>query len=404
MKLKPSQLWINNMNKNYDVIIVGGGSMGCATAYYLLKFDSNLKVAILEKDPSYEFASTPLSDGNMRIQFNIKENIQISQYGMEVMKRFADEFEVDGVKPDAAFRQQGNLFVLDENSKDESYEGYLLQTSLGCDVEWLTPEGVGKHYPLYNLKDCVAGTFGANDGTMSPMGVLNGYKKKVIQLGAEYIHAEVMEVLKDGNQVSGVKLSNGDVLQSKVVMNAAGGWANTVAQRAGTTVPVAPTKRQVTIIETNVRVEKVLPCLFLPSGLYVIHEGENLFMIGKCFADDYVGTDDFVWERHVFEEKLWPELVEYIPAFDRLKISRGWAGLYEVNTLDSNGILGESVDVKGFYLANGFSGHGFQQCHAVGRYIAELMLNKTPTLDLSIFSPKRILENAPVFESRRKII
>ncbi|HRJ76345.1 MAG TPA: FAD-dependent oxidoreductase, partial [Anaerolineales bacterium] len=110
--------------KKYDVIIVGGGVMGCATAYYLLKFDSTLKVAILEKDPTYEFASTPLSDGNMRIQFNIKENIQMSQYGMEVMKTFADEFEVDGVKPDAAFRQQGNLFVLDEHSKDESYEGY----------------------------------------------------------------------------------------------------------------------------------------------------------------------------------------------------------------------------------------------------------------------------------------
>jgi glycine/D-amino acid oxidase-like deaminating enzyme len=392
------------MQKNYDVIIVGGGVMGCATAYYLLKFDSKLKVGIIEKDPSYEFASTLLSDGNMRIQFNIKENIQMSQYGLEVMQRFADEFEVDGVKPDVAFRQQGNLFVLDENSTEEAYEGYLLQKSLGCDVEWLTPEEVGKYYPLYNLKDCVAGTFGAKDGTMSPMGVLNGYKKKVIQFGAEYIHAEVSQVLREGNQVSGVKLSNGEILSSNIVMNAAGAWAKDVAESAGASIPVEPTKRQVTIVESNVHPEKVLPALFLPSGLYVIHEGEGMFMIGKCFADDYVGTDDFVWERSVFEEKLWQELVEYVPAFDRLKILRGWAGLYEVNRLDSNAILGEWYELKGFYLANGFSGHGFQQCHAVGRYMAELMLNKTPTLDLSIFSPNRIAENTPVFESRRKII
>ena len=58
----------------------------------------------------------------------------------------------------------------------------------------------------------------------------------------------------------------------------------------------------------------------------------------------------------------------------------------------------------GFFLANGFSGHGFQQCHAVGRYIAELILGKTPALDLSVFSPNRILENTPVFASKRKII
>jgi len=96
--------------------------------------------------------------------------------------------------------------------------------------------------------------------------------------------------------------------------------------------------------------------------------------------------------------------VDNLPEFDRLKILRGWAALYEVNTLDGNAILGEWPALQGFFLANGFSGHGFQQCHAVGRYIAELILGREPALDLSVFSPGRILENKPVFESRRKII
>ena len=392
------------MTKIYDVILIGGGVMGCATAYYLLKLDPNLNIAILEKDPTYERASTPLSDGNTRIQFNIKENIQMSQYGLNVLKSFPEEMEVDGEKPDVAFRQQGNLFVLDEASKDESHEGMLLQRSLGCEVEWLTPEGVQKYFPLYNLKGCVAGTFGPHDGTMSPMAVLNGYRKKAIALGAKYIQAEVAEVLRDGDRVAGVKLTSGETLHSAIVLNAVGAWAAPLAKSAGVDLPVVPTKRQVTIVETNYRGERVLPCLFLPSGLYVIHEGEGLFMVGKSFADDYIGTDDFTWERKTFEEKVWPELVEYIPEFDRLKILRGWAGLYEVNTLDGNAILGESSQMKGFFFANGFSGHGFQQCHAVGRYTAELMLGKPPTLDLSIFSIDRIAANKPVFESKRKII
>lgn len=391
-------------NNTYDVILVGGGVMGCATAYYLLKTDPRLKVAILEMDSTYEKASTPLSDGNIRVQFNIKENIQMSQYGLEVLKHFAEEMEADGIRPDPAFRQQGNLFVLDEASREESYDGWVLQSSLDAIVYWLTPEDVRREYPLYNLKDCVAGTLGVHDGTMSPLAVLLGYKKKAISLGAKFIQAEVTEILKTGNRVAGVRLASGDVLSSPVVMNAAGAWAPKVAKTVSVELPIAPTKRQVTVIETNARPENVLPLLFLPSGLYVVHEGAGVFTIGKSFPTDYVGYDDFTWERKTFEELIWPELVEYIPEFDRLKIQRGWAGLYEVNTLDGNAILGEWPELKGFFMAGGFSGHGFQQCHAVGRYIAELMLQKTPTLDLSIFSPKRILENKPVFESRRKII
>ena len=391
-------------NKTYDAIIVGGGVMGCATAYYLLKTDPKLKVAILEKDPIYERASTPLSDGNTRIQFNIKENIQISQYGLEALARFSDDMEVNGEKPDAAFRQQGDLFILDEASREESYDGYLLQKSLGCDIRWLSQKEVQTYYPLYNLKDCVAGTFGPHDGTMSPVAVLLGYKKKVIELGANFIHAEVTEILERQNQIAGVKLTSNEILNSKVVLNAAGAWAPEIARTAGVELPINPTKRQVTVIETNARPEKVLPLLFLPSGLYCIHESEGVFTVGKSFPDDYVGTNDFTWERKTFEADIWPELVEYFPSFDRLKIMRGWAGLYEVNTLDGNAILGEWPELKGFYLANGFSGHGFQQCHGVGRYIAELILGINPTLDLSIFSPQRILDKKPVFESRRKII
>jgi glycine/D-amino acid oxidase-like deaminating enzyme len=294
--------------------------------------------------------------------------------------------------------------VLDEASRDESYEGWLLQTSLGGAVYWLTPEDVQREYPLYNLKDCVAGTLGVQDGTMSPLAILIAYKKKVVSLGAKFIQGETAEILKSGNQVTGVRLTSGEVLNGKLVMNAAGAWAPKIAKTVGVHLPIDPTKRQVTVIETNARPEKVLPLLFLPSGLYIVHEGAGNFTIGKSFPTDHVGYDDFNWDRKSFEEVIWPELVDYIPEFDRLKIQRGWAGLYEVNTLDGNAILGEWPELKGFFMAGGFSGHGFQQCHAVGRYIAELMLGKTPALDLSIFSPKRILDNAPVFESKRKII
>jgi glycine/D-amino acid oxidase-like deaminating enzyme len=97
---------------------------------------------------------------------------------------------------------------------------------------------------------------------------------------------------------------------------------------------------------------------------------------------------------------LWSELAEFIPIFDTLKLIRGWAGLHAVNPIDKNSIIGEWPEIKGFFLANGFSGHGLQQGPAVGRYLSELILGRPPTLDLSVFGPKRILENKPLKKNR----
>jgi glycine/D-amino acid oxidase-like deaminating enzyme len=114
-------------------------------------------------------------------------------------------------------------------------------------------------------------------------------------------------------------------------------------------------------------------------------------------AEDPTGFQ-FSWDDKRFMETLWPELAEFVPAFDRLKLVRGWAGLYAVNTLDGNAILGPWPELKGLLLANGFSGHGLQQAPAVGRYLSELILQLPLSLDLSIFSPRRLLVNQPLGE------
>ena len=387
----------------YDVILVGGGVMGCATATYLLKADKNLQVAIVEMDPTYARSSTTLSDGNHRIQFNLKENILMSLYGLEVLETFAEDMAVDGDQPDIAFRRQGNLYLVDEGGRPEAEQGLALQQSLGCQVEWLAPAEVIQRYPLLDPVGCVGATFGASDGTMDPHAVLMAYKNKAVSLGARFIQAEVVGLLKDDNQVTGVRLASGEKLAAKYVVNCAGAWAAQLAETAGITLPVQPVKRQVFVVETEARPEGILPLILLPTGLYLIHEGKRHFMCGKSLPDDPIAFE-FTWDQGIFEDKLWPELVEYIPSFDRLRVASGWAGLYAVNTLDGNAILGEWPELKGFYLANGFSGHGFQQCHAVGRYLTELILGHPPTLELSLFSPARILEDKPVFESQRRLI
>ncbi len=193
-------------------------------------------------------------------------------------------------------------------------------------------------------------------------------------------------------------MGSGKTLSSGALVNCAGAWAAEIARTAGVQLPIQPVKRQVFVLDTAVKPEGPLPLTVLPSDLYFRTETGGLLLLGKSMDEDPVGFD-FSWDEKRFMEVLWPELAEFVPQFDTLKLIRGWAGLYAVNTLDGNAILGEWPELDGFYLANGFSGHGLQQAPAVGRYLSELITGRSPTLDLSIFRPERILENRPLSES-----
>jgi glycine/D-amino acid oxidase-like deaminating enzyme len=387
----------------FDVIMAGGGVMGCATAYYLLQEDPTMKVAIIEMDPDYKHNSTVLSEGNVRLQFNLKENILISLYGMERLKTFSEDMAVGDWRPQVDFRQQGNLFLVDEKNKENAKAGLALQQGLNCEVSWLEPAEIKARFPLYDETKFVGGTFGRLDGTMDPQAVLMAFKRKAVELGATFIEAEVMEVLHAGGKVSGVRLTNGTQLTAKYVVNSAGAWGTRLALTAGIELPIDPVKREVFVLQTATAPQEIYPLTVFPSGLYLIQEHGGQFTCGKSLDDDPVGFD-FTWNHDKFMEFMWPELVEYVPAFDRLKIVGGWSGLYAVNCFDGNVILGEWPGLEGFLLVNGFSGHGFQQCHAIGRYLAETIRGVGVFLDLTIFSPNRILDNKPVFEGHSKLV
>ena len=392
-----------NETRSFDVIMAGGGVMGCATAYYLLVQDPNLKVAIVEMEPGYEHNSTVLSDGNIRLQFNIRENILISQYGLEKLKTFSEDMAVGDWRPAVNFRQQGNLFLADEASKVNAMGGVALQQELNCGVNWLEPTEIKARFPLYDVSKVAGGSFGQFDGTMDPHAVLIAYKRKAIGLGASFIKSEVAAVLRANGNVTGVKLRDGSELHANYVVNSAGAWGPMLARTVGIDLPIDPVMREVFVLQTDSAPEVIYPLTVFPSGLYLIHEHGNRFMCAKSTDKDPIGFD-FAWYREHFIDNLWQELVEYVPAFDRLKVVGGWAGLYDVNTFDGNALIGEWPELQGFILVNGFSGHGFQQCHAIGRYLAETIRGVDVSLDLSIFSPRRLLENKPVFEGHGKLV
>ncbi len=379
---------------SYDIIIIGGGVMGSSTAYHLMKHNK-LKVAVIERDPTYAKASTPLSIGNLRIQFNLKENVQISQYAFEFMQDFEKEMAVDGTQPSISWHKEGNLFLLDEASRESAEAALAMQQNLGCDVEWWPKAKLAQRLPHCNLEDYVGASYGAKDGTMDPYAVLMGFKAKARSLGAEYITDEAVEICRQGGDVTGVKLASGTGLNSDVVLNCAGAWAAGIAKTAGVDIPVVPVKRQVFAVDPQIKQEALPRLTVLPSGLYIAREAGGILFISKTMPEDPAGFD-FNWDEERFMEVIWPEAADFNPQLETLKLIRGWAGLYAENTLDANAILGEWPELKGLFLANGFSGHGFQQAASVGRHMSELMTGKKPSMDLSIFGPQRVLDHKPI--------
>jgi glycine/D-amino acid oxidase-like deaminating enzyme len=120
--------------------------------------------------------------------------------------------------------------------------------------------------------------------------------------------------------------------------------------------------------------------------------------------DDPVGFDFAPAGRQQFVDRLWPELIAHLPAFDALRVASSWAGLYAVNRLDGNAIIGKWPGKERMVFATGFSGHGFQHFPAMGRYLAELILDTPHVIDLSRLGPQRIIDGAPIHENRGRLV
>lgn len=387
-----------------EIVIIGGGCMGMATAHHLLACDQSLSVTVLEQDLSLSRSSTLLSDGNVRIQFNLEENVAISLYAMQVLERFGDEMAVGEFRPDVAMKKQGNLFLVDAAGEEAARTGLELQQSMGVRVEWLDPATISSRFPPLRSDRLVGGTFGPDDGSVDPTAVTVGYGRMAGSRGAVIEQAEAASLESAGDRITGVRLADGTVRSADAVVVCAGAWSTVLLASVGVEIPVVPIMRTVYVVTTDVGKGVEMPSFFLPSGVYAIPEHEDTFLIAWSRSDDPVGFDFTPADRSRFYDLIWPELVEWLPAFDRLEVVRSWAGLYAQNTFDANAIVGEWPTMAGLYQATGFSGHGFQQCHAVGRYLAEVITGRDPFMDLSRLGPGRILTGDPLHEHAGRII
>jgi FAD-dependent oxidoreductase domain-containing protein 1 len=385
-------------NQAFDILIIGGGVMGSSIAYNLVNDGFKGHIAIFEKDPTYERSSTTLSAGGIRRQFSTEVNVRMSQYSLSIFQKFGELMEVEGERPEIEFKPRGYLFLGNEKNWPLLVKHQCFQKSLGVDTQLLDMKETLQIIPDLNPEGLVGSSYSPGDGYMDPYSVLQGYAKKARNLGVQYLYKEVVAVLKEGDRVSGIRTRDGDTYPSLCVVNAAGPHAGEAGRMAGLEIPVVPVRRMVYIFQPPRLFDYDLPLVIDTSGLYFRHEVGRHILTGKSRKEEPPGIN-FDWDRRYFNEVIWPDIAFRIPLFDKLRLIRGWAGLYEVNQWDNNAILGEHPELHGFFMAVGFSGHGLQQAPAVGKALSDLIRSgRYESVDASSLGFERILKGEKVLE------
>ena len=384
-----------------DVVIIGGAIIGSSVATFLAgRADFDGRIVVVERDTTFRTSSTTLSAASIRLQFSTPLNIEISRFGVDLVKHPDRYLAVDGDVPEFDFVENGYLFLATDAGLPTLEHNHAVQRAHDVPVELLAPADLRRRFPWIHADDLAGASLGLSDeGWFDAHALLQGFRRKARALGVEERVGEVVGMDRDGDRVTGVKLADGSAIAADWIVNAAGPRAADVAAMVGIELPVRPRKRLVYHFEAPVSLGAA-PLTIDPSGVYVRPEGPA-YIAGFSPRDGQPDPDtlDLAPDRGTFESFVWPVLAHRIPAFDQLRLLDTWAGHYEVNTLDHNAIVGPHPRIANLLFANGFSGHGLQQAPAVGRGLAEWIASgRWETLDLSPLGYARVERGEPIRE------
>lgn len=370
-----------------DVVIVGGAVVGSSVAAHLVSLGFRGRVVVVEPDPTYGRAATALSASGIRRQFSNALNVRISAYGVEVIRALGLDFH-----------EHGYLYLAATPAQEATLRAnHATQLAEGAEVALLDPAALAARFPHLETGDLRLAALGLRgEGWFDNMGLLAAFRAQARAGGVAYLRDRVARLDVAGGRVRGVGLASGGAIACGALVNAAGGQGAEIAALAGLALPVERRKRTVFAFEAAAPPAGRLPLTIDPGGVWFRPEGARFIAACAPDPDPAVAADDFEPRHEEWEAVVWPALAARCRAFEALRPGRFWAGHYDMNVLDHNVVVGPHPEVANFVFANGFSGHGLQQAPAIGRGIAEWLIDGAyRSLDLTPLGYGRIAAGAP---------
>lgn len=388
--------------------------MGAALACLLAR-DHALQPVVFERDASYTRASSALSASSIRQQFSTAVNVRLSQRSLAFYRRIGEELALPGEPaPDIGLVEHGYLYLVPESGVETLRRNHHIQRELGADVALLDRAALEQRYSWLDTADIALGSLGqSGEGWFDGWSVLQAFRRKAIACGARFVAAEVDSLVmapRATDRIAGVRLADGSTATFDQVVLAAGAWSARLLAPLGIDLPVRARKRDVFVFDSPAQLDGC-PLVIDPAGPWFRPEGRlrgtradggggaQRFLCGAPPRGD--DADDLpldAVDHGLFEERLWPLLAARVPAFEALRPQGSWAGYYEMNTFDHNGLVGPWPGLRGLSMICGFSGHGMQQAPAAAGELARWIAGGAGGSDLPSLEPGRILRGEPLLE------
>ena len=392
------------MTSRADVVIVGGGVVGCSAAWHLRQDGFTGRILVVERDPTYQHASSFLAMGGIRQQFCTPVTVRMVQFSVALWKMFDHKLGTPSQRPHAWFRQRGYLFLANGATSTALTKRFNEEKAAGAAVRMVAVDELQEMLPGTMLDDILFGVFGGEDGYANPREVLAGFRAGAELAGAEFLVDEVTGIDRRQGAITGVTLAGGTRVSAPVVVNAAGPWAGRLASLAGLLVPVEPMRQMLFRCTLPLVWPHRFPMLIDPGGVHWRHDdasepgGPDRIILALTNWNEQPG-ENFAADEARWNREFYPAMVNRVPGLRDVTDVHGWAGLYEM-TPDHNPVLGPHPELPGFIFANGFSGHGLMMSPATGRIVSEFVrLGRSETFDVGIFAPDRFARGALIHDA-----
>ncbi len=363
------------MSAKADLVIIGGGVMGCAIAYNLAR--EGLKPVVVEKSDIGGEASGSNGGGVRQSARNLKE----MPMAMESIRLYGQLHEELGM--DVEYVRKGNLrLCTSEQEVEEMRRSVDNQKRAGLELEMIDRRQVLDINPHVGEK-VLGASWCPTDGHANPFLVTYAFFKKAKQLGARFLTREAVQDIRLRKGRVAAVATDKQVIETDLVVNAAGIAGRKVANMVGLDIPMRPVFSEALITDP-----------YPPLFPQMIGQAKGLFYgrqtaHGSFFWGGFVGTEQFIHREgkplfHFIGPTISRMVLDYFPILKNLHVIRMWSGLIAMMS-DGLPVLGLTEEVPGFVFATGFSGHGFGLAPVIGKLISELIMDCQPSLPLSDF-------------------
>lgn len=381
------------MTEKADVVVIGGGCVGCSIAYNL-KTRGMDKVVLLEKN-YVGSGTTGRSAGIVRQHYSTELLTRIASRSLNIIRDFERQIGYD-----SGYRKTGLIVTAAKNGIHLLKETVAMQRSLGVDTRLLSPSELKEIQPELYVEDLEAGAYEPDAGYADPSLITQGYAKAAKMLGAKVQEkTEVVNIRKNGNRVVAVETDRGEEISAPVIVNATNAWADRINEMIEVRLPIKSIKTQVVLLKRPPNFHGPHLVIFdFTSLMYMRAEGNTRSLVGRIRDNEKdpqepIDPDNCLnsVDSEVLEI-LSRRVLRRLPIMEHAVPDGGWSGALDV-TPDWNPILDQIGEVEGFYVAVGFSGHGFKLCPAVGEMMADLIAHgKKDGSDITQFRSTRFKE------------